>query len=118
MKPSVSCLLLFVIGYVQGLGKTILEGDVYIELIGAIYVEPGNEINSTCRNIEAETVQNIQAIKWTLSRLNDLNYINNLKIGKCIVRFTQHVFLVQENRPIPILGDRGICKRKAILNRT
>ncbi|XP_045207831.2 uncharacterized protein LOC123559795 isoform X3 [Mercenaria mercenaria] len=81
MMLSFAYILLYASVHVQGLGRTILDGDVFIEFIGAIYVESGNDSNSSCSNIEAETVQNIQAIKWTLSKLNEANYIPNVKIG-------------------------------------
>ncbi|XP_060570167.1 metabotropic glutamate receptor 7-like [Ruditapes philippinarum] len=75
MTFSLVYILLFAVVNVYGLGKTILDGDVYIQFIGAIYS------NSSCNTIEAETVQNIQAIKWTLTKLNDADYIPNLNIG-------------------------------------
>ena len=73
---SAPFLLLFLVANVHGLGRTVLEGHVYIQFIGAIYS------NASCTTIESETVQNIQAIKWTLSKLNEADYIPNLDIGK------------------------------------
>lgn len=65
---------------VTGLGVTLLDGDVYIQFVGAFYLEPDGSCKSS--SIESETVQNLQAIKWTLSKLNENNYINGVKIGK------------------------------------
>ncbi|WAR04257.1 GRM7-like protein [Mya arenaria] len=71
---TTACLLV-TCGRVQGLGHVILSGDVYIEYVGAVYED------SSCTHVSPETVQNIQAIKWILTRLNNENFINGTKLG-------------------------------------
>ncbi|KAH3700533.1 hypothetical protein DPMN_075512 [Dreissena polymorpha] len=59
----------------HGLGTELLPGDAYIEFIGSVYLD------TTCRVPDVQVLQVINAIKWTLGRLNDDNFINGLKLG-------------------------------------
>lgn len=68
-------LLLAVLPTAHCLGRVIVPGDVYIELIEAIYKED-------CKTVESESVQNLQAVKWTVEQLNDDRFTNSLKIGR------------------------------------
>ncbi|KAH3700557.1 hypothetical protein DPMN_075536 [Dreissena polymorpha] len=59
----------------HGLGTELLPGDAYIEFIGSVYSD------TSCRVPDVQVLQEINAIKWTLGRLNDGNFINGLKLG-------------------------------------
>lgn len=62
---------------VIGLGMVVVPGDVYIEFIGAIYID------EACIIIETESTQNMMAIKWAIKEyINKDSYINGVKIGK------------------------------------
>ena len=78
MRATLVVLLLLVVmtTEVRGLGEVVLKGDVYIELINSIYTE------SSCTTVDPETVQNIQAIKWTVDQLNHQNFITGVNIGE------------------------------------
>ncbi|XP_053408222.1 uncharacterized protein LOC123559795 isoform X1 [Mercenaria mercenaria] len=128
MMLSFACILLYAGVHVQGLGRTILDGDVFIEFIAAIYVESGNDSNSSCSKIEAETVQNIQAIKWTLSNLNEANYIPNLKIGlrvsqtckkegeaeRLALKLSAELYNVKEANVVGVIGSDYSSETEAI----
>ena len=63
-------LSLITVLYLPGadlLGATLIEGDVYIELITAIYSKSHD--NGTCYEIDTESVQNVDAVRWVLTEL-------------------------------------------------
>ena len=61
-------------------GTTLVDGDIYVHVIAAVYTEV-NATTGSCQRIEAETVQLLEAIKWIYQRLNSDNYIPGVKIG-------------------------------------
>lgn len=62
---------------VFGLGTIVLPGDVYIEFIGDMYSDV------SCTLVESQSVQNMQAVKWTLENLNkDDNFFPSIDIGE------------------------------------
>lgn len=68
--------------YAQSLGETILEGDMYIQYVASLYKGPTNGVNEgLCQSIEPEAVQRMQAVRWALSKLNDIGYFPNRTIG-------------------------------------
>ncbi|XP_052803628.1 uncharacterized protein LOC128233811 [Mya arenaria] len=72
---TITVIGVLLISHVTGLGDVILHGDVYAQYIGALYTD------ITCTTVEPETVQNLQAIKWTLDSLNKRNFISSVRIG-------------------------------------
>ncbi|XP_052255240.1 uncharacterized protein LOC127860953 [Dreissena polymorpha] len=106
------CALTFCFISVKGLGTVLLPGDVYIEFIGSVYSD------SSCRVPVVEVLQAINAIKWTLGRLNDVNFTNGLKLGlrvsptcQSVERATQvtHQLIVEmgNNDTIDVVGVIG-----------
>ena len=59
---------------------TLVEGDVYVHVIVSVYSER-NSTTGDCTNIDPETVQHLEAIKWVFQRLNGDGYIPGVKIG-------------------------------------
>ncbi|KAH3700245.1 uncharacterized protein LOC127860900 [Dreissena polymorpha] len=106
------CALTFCFISVNGLGTVLLPGDVYIEFIGSVYS------GSSCRVPDVKVLQAINAIKWTLGRLNDVNFTNGLKLGlrvsptcQSVERATQvtHQLIVEmgNNDTIDVVGVIG-----------
>ncbi|KAH3690224.1 hypothetical protein DPMN_194986 [Dreissena polymorpha] len=72
---AVLCALTSCFLSVHGLGTELLPGDAYLEFIGSVYSD------SSCREPDVELLQAINAVKWTLNRLNVGNFTNGLKLG-------------------------------------
>lgn len=68
-------LLLLLPGTI-GLGTVVVPGDVYIELIDAIYID------EACTVVETESAQNMMAIKWALKEYINKDFIDGVNIGK------------------------------------
>ena len=64
------------------LGTTILEGELYVQLIVSGYKQAHE--NGTCTEVEAGSIQNVEAVKWTYSNLNSISYLP-LRIGKALI---------------------------------
>ncbi|WAR04214.1 GRM2-like protein [Mya arenaria] len=70
---TITVIGVLLISHVTGLGDVILHGDVYAQYIGALYTD------ITCTTVEPETVQNLQAIKWTLDSLRVTALCNSVE---------------------------------------
>ena len=76
MIGGVCVCLLAILPVITSLGTIVVPGDVYIEIIEGLYLD------DSCTIVEPESSQNMQAVKWTLERLNDAQFMPGFKIGE------------------------------------
>ncbi|KAL4221471.1 hypothetical protein ACF0H5_019729 [Mactra antiquata] len=87
MDLRILLVSLCIITPVSSIGVKVLDGDIYILFVGALYLD--SNIDGTCNTIEVETVQNMMSIKWTLSQLNEQNFIPGIRIGLLVAQTCQ-----------------------------
>jgi hypothetical protein len=82
---SVLCL----ITHVTSSDVAILPGDV--TLAGLFTVQEVNP-EGVCSSISEGSVQTLEAVKWVLEQLNGVNYVDGVKLGKCLALLYHHYF--------------------------